>query len=174
MQKWIDLTFFTDAVGISLIPWPTDADSSVPLNPAFSIDSTSCGEAGILAFFPNACKVVWTFRICCAFRSWRWKKSCRFWHAYCKVMLGYLSNCCLLIDSRYWYFLFTVLQLTSWTRQLWGAYKTIRACTYCLMFCYSTIGIWSTDIRFCTWIDTFSRFTCSIVRTVIVGWASRQ
>jgi len=76
LSEWaliITLTtrFFTDAVGISLIPLSADADCSVPLNPAFSIDSTGCGEAGVLALFSDTCKVIWTFWVSCTFRSGR-------------------------------------------------------------------------------------------------------
>jgi hypothetical protein len=63
------LTFFANAIWVTLIPRLAIANGTVPLHPAFSIHSTSCGEAGILALFTDACKMIRTFRISCAFRS---------------------------------------------------------------------------------------------------------
>ena len=61
------LTFFTDTVGISLITLFAIANCSMSGHPAFSIDSTSSGEAGILTFFSYACKMIRAFRISGAF-----------------------------------------------------------------------------------------------------------
>ena len=61
------LTFFTNAIGITLITLFTIANCSMSGHPAFSIDSTSSGEARILTFFTYACKMIWAFRISGAF-----------------------------------------------------------------------------------------------------------
>ena len=63
-------------------------------------------------------------------------------------------------------------QLTQRTRYLRGTNITIWTCAYCLMPCSSTIGIWGTDIRSCTGVDTFSWLACSVVRTIIVRQAT--
>lgn len=62
------LTFFTDGVWVANIACSTNTHSSVIVNLAFSIGSTNSGEARVLAFFLDACKVEWAFRIGCAFR----------------------------------------------------------------------------------------------------------
>jgi hypothetical protein len=62
--------FFTYTIGVSLITCFTVTNCTVSGNSAFSIDSTSSGEARILAFFLDTCKVIWTFRISRAFGSW--------------------------------------------------------------------------------------------------------
>ena len=67
------LTFFTNSIRITLIPWFAITNCTMPCHPAFSIYSTSCGEARVLAFFTNTCKVVRTFWVSCAFRSRCWK-----------------------------------------------------------------------------------------------------
>ena len=61
------LTFFTDTIWISLIALFAIANCSMSGHPAFSIDSTSSGEAGVLTFFTYACKMIWAFRIRGAF-----------------------------------------------------------------------------------------------------------
>ena len=58
------LTLFADTVRIANIASITNAGCAMLDDPTFSIDSTRACEAGILAFFSNACKMVWTFRIC--------------------------------------------------------------------------------------------------------------
>ena len=63
------LTFFANAIWVTLIPRLAVANGTVPLHPAFSIHSTSCGEAGILTLFTNACKMIGAFRISGTFRS---------------------------------------------------------------------------------------------------------
>ena len=66
---WL-LTFFTNTIRISLITLFAIANCSMSGHPAFSIDSTSSGEARILTFFTYACKMIWAFRISGAFRFW--------------------------------------------------------------------------------------------------------
>ena len=63
------LTFFTNSIRITLIPCFTITNCTMPCHPAFSIDSTSSGEAGILTSFTNTCKVVRTFGVSCTFRT---------------------------------------------------------------------------------------------------------
>jgi hypothetical protein len=55
--------FFTNTIWISLKPLFAIADCTMSGHPAFSIDSTSSGEAGVLTFFANTCKMIWAFRI---------------------------------------------------------------------------------------------------------------
>ena len=86
------LTFFTNPVGISLIPRSTHTKGSMPGNLTFSIHSTRASGAWVQAFFPNACKVFWTFRICCAFWSWccGWNIFMQF--VYCYYFHKIISN----------------------------------------------------------------------------------
>jgi hypothetical protein len=68
------LTFFTNTIWISLKPLFAITDCTMSGHPAFSIDSTSSGEAGVLTFFMNTCKMIWAFRIGGAFWFYGWKK----------------------------------------------------------------------------------------------------
>ena len=63
------LTFFTNSIRITLIPCLAITNCTMPGGPAFSIDSTSSGEAGILTSFTNTCTVVRTFWVSCTFRT---------------------------------------------------------------------------------------------------------
>jgi hypothetical protein len=55
--------FFTNTVWISLKPLFAITDCAMSGHPAFSIDSTSSGEAGVLTFFSYACKMIRAFWI---------------------------------------------------------------------------------------------------------------
>jgi hypothetical protein len=65
------LTFFTNTIRISLITLFAITNCSMSGHPAFSIDSTCSGEAGILTFFTYACKMIWAFRVFGAFWFFR-------------------------------------------------------------------------------------------------------
>ena len=67
------LTFITDSIRVSLIPWFACTDCSMFINPAFSIDSTWKVETGILTLFADTCKVVWTFWVSNTFWPRCWK-----------------------------------------------------------------------------------------------------
>ncbi len=72
-QTRTQLTFFTDCVWIPNVTSSTNANCSMVIDTAFSICSTNCCKARVLASLLNTCKVDWTFWIGGTFRFWCWK-----------------------------------------------------------------------------------------------------